>query len=230
MKTAIMQPYFFPYIGYFQLINAVDTFVLYDDVTYIKGGWINRNRIYENGSSNYWTLPLENASSNRLIKDIEHIGDWNKLLKTIQQNYGRTWYADAVWNLILLEVAGNQKITTISKLNEYAIRKICKYLGITTKIVLSSELTGLKEGRVERLCSICEQTNATTYINAIGGQILYNKEQFKENGIDLLFLKTEKIEYKQKTDVFVPNLSILDVLMFNSKVAIGEMLNKYALV
>ena len=225
-----MQPYFFPYIGYFQLINAVDTFVLYDDVTYIKGGWINRNRVYENGVANYWGLPLKNASSNRLIKDIEYYRDWQRLLKTIQQNYGKALYADAVWNQILLEVAGNQKEVTISALNEYAIWKICKYLGIETTIIRSSNLPKLKEGRVERLCSICEQTGAETYINAIGGQILYNKEQFKEQGIDLQFLKTNEIKYTQFDKPFVPNLSILDVLMFNSKKEIAEMLNNYELI
>jgi hypothetical protein len=230
MKTAIMQPYFFPYIGYFQLINAVDTFVLYDDVTYIKGGWINRNRIYENGDWNYWGLPVKNASSHRLIKDIEYIRDWQRLLKTIQQNYGRTPYADAVWNQILLEAAGNQKEVTISALNEYIVSKICKYLGITTTIIKSSDLSNLKDGRVERLCSICEQTGATTYINAIGGQILYSKEQFKEQGINLQFLKTNEIIYQQFDKSFVPNLSILDVLMFNSKEEIGEMLNNYELI
>lgn len=226
-----MQPYFFPYIGYFQLINAVDTFVLYDDVTYIKGGWINRNRIYERGAASYWGLPLKNASSNRLIKDIEYWRDWQRLVKTIQQNYGKTPFADAVWNLILLEVAGAQKLTTISELNEYAIWKICQYLGITTTIIRSSDLPKLKEGRVERLCDICEQTGAKTYINAIGGQILYNKEQFKKEGIDLLFLKTNEIKYFQfHEDIFVPNLSILDVLMFNSKSEIRQMLNNYELV
>lgn len=230
MKTAIMQPYFFPYIGYFQLINAVDTFVLYDDVTHIKGGWINRNRIYENGGFNYWGLPLKNASSNRLIKDIEYIRDWQRLLKTVQQNYGKAPYADAVWNQILLEAAGNQKEVTISALNEYILWKICKYLDITTTIIRSSDLPKAKEGRVERLCDICRQTGALTYINAIGGQILYNKEQFKEQGIDLYFLKTNEITYSQFDNVFVPNLSILDVLMFNSKKEIREMLNNYELV
>jgi len=224
-----MQPYFFPYIGYFQLINAVDTFVLYDDVTYIKGGWIARNRIYENGSSNYWGIALNNSSSNRLIKDIKFIPDWHKLLKTISQNYGLTQYSDNVWNIILLEVAGNQKVTTISELNAYAIRKVCKYLGITTEIILSSELLDLKTGRVERLIDICKRTKATTYINAQGGKALYTKKEFNEQGINLHFLKTGEIRYKQITDTFVSNLSIMDVLMFNSKEEIKKHLDNYIL-
>lgn len=229
MKVAIMQPYFFPYIGYFQLIAAVDVFVLYDDVTYIKGGWINRNRVYEKDSWNYWGLPLKGASSNRLIKDIEYIRDWHRLLKTIHQNYGRTWYTDAVWNMILLEVACNEKAKTISELNEYAIKRVCYYLGIPTKIVKSSDLIGLKEGRVERLVSICKQFGADTYINAEGGKSLYSKDMFKTHGIDLRFLKTGKVEYEQRSDVFVSNLSILDVLIFNSIEQTNEHLQNYIL-
>lgn len=228
-KAAIMQPYFLPYIGYFQLINAVDVFVLYDDVTYIKSGWINRNRILERESWNYWTVPVRNASSNRLIKDIEFIRDWQKLLKTIQQNYGRTPYSVAVWNSLLLEIAGNQKLKTIADLNAYAIRKICDYLGIATIILRSSELNGLKEGRVEKLVSICDNIGADIYINAIGGKELYSKEMFKTHGIDLYFLKTGKVEYRQAADEFVPNLSILDVLMYNSKDEIKKHLENYTL-
>ncbi|MCK9544908.1 MAG: WbqC family protein [Novosphingobium sp.] len=232
MKAAIMQPYFFPYIGYFQLINAVDVFILYDDVTYIKGGWIARNRIYERGSFNYWGVSLEHASSNRLIKDIKidkQNTSWQKLLKTIQQNYGRTPYSSSVWNSVLLEVAGNQNINTISELNEYALYKVCKYIGIETPIIRSSELPNLKEGRIERLVSICNEVGADVYINAIGGKELYTKEMFKTHGIDLYFLKTNEVKYKQASDFFVANLSILDVLMYNSKEQVKEHLQNFEL-
>ena len=233
MRTAIMQPYFFPYIGYFQLINAVDNFVLYDDVTFIKGGWINRNRILNNNESQIFGISLVKASSNKLIKDICIIKkDWKKLLKTIKQNYSKAPYFEISYNIIK-QISEIKEIETIADLNYFTIKLICEYAKIDTPIYRSSELEILEivEGdRVGRLVNICKHFNSDTYINAAGGDKLYTKEEFKKNGIDLHFIETTSPAklYKQ-FDGSVPNLSIIDVLMFNNIKELNYLINCYYL-
>jgi hypothetical protein len=225
MRTGIMQPYFFPYIGYFQLINVVDFFVLYDDVTYIKGGWINRNRVYERGVFHYWTMPLHNSSSNRLIKDIEFIRDgWTVLLKTLRQNYSKAPYFEAIYGMVET-IADNEEVKTIVDLNQLAIQTVCDYLGIKTPIYRSSELNVHDGSRVERLVKICKLFNCDTYINAEGGQELYKKDDFSWYGVSLYFIRSTPVVYKQFTDMPVENLSIIDVMMFNSREKVRKFLN-----
>lgn len=230
-KVAIMQPYFFPYIGYWQLINAVDEYVVYDDVNYIKGGWINRNNILVNGNAHLITLPLDNASSFRLINEIsvvENKKNIDKLLKSISLAYGKAPFFSQVMPVIEDLITNNQNI---SKLNYDAILKINNYLGISTKILLSSELE--KDDLLtaqDKVIHINKLLKSEVYINAIGGMELYDREVFKENGIELKFLSTNSIEYKQFKNEFVPNLSIIDVMMFNSVEKIKEMLDDYKLL
>ena len=229
MTLAIMQPYLFPYIGYWQLINAVDTFVIYDDVNFIKQGYINRNSILSNGKSQQFTLELIGASSNKLIKEIEIGNNANKILKTIKQSYIKAPLFENV--ISLLEEILTNKEKNLAKYIGYSLEKISQYLEINTKFIYSSNIekdnTLKAQDKVLEMCNILK---ADKYINAIGGQELYNKEIFKENGIELNFLKTELVEYKQFKNDFVPYLSIIDILMFNSKDEIKNMLNRYELV
>lgn len=224
MIMGVMQPYFFPYLGYFQLIDAVDHFVLYDDVTYIKGGYINRNRIINDFSVSYWTMPLHHSSSNRLINEIEFIKEaWVRLLKTLRQNYSKAPYFDCIYNLVC-EIAGNA-VKTISKLNYVAIKIICNYLEIETPIYLCSDLDIPRLGRMERLINICNKFNCDVYINAEGGQKLYTKAEFKKKGIDLSFIRMTPTQYKQYSDMPHDYLSIIDVLMFNDKKKVQKYLH-----
>ena len=229
MTVAIMQPYLFPYIGYWQLINAVDTFVIYDDVNFIKQGYINRNSILSNGKSQVITMELIGASSNKLINEIEVGNNRSKLSKTIKQNYVKARYFEVVYPLI--ENILNQNEKNLGKFIGYSLEQISNYLEINTKFIYSSDIekdNALKTQ--DKVLEICNILKADKYINAIGGQELYNKEIFKENGMELNFLKTELVQYKQFKNDFVPYLSIIDVLMFNSKDEIKEMLKRYELI
>lgn len=232
MRLGIMQPYLLPYIGYWQLLNAVDKYVIYDDVNYIKGGWINRNRILINKEIKYFTVKLNGASPNKLINEVEVSNDKiykKKMLKTIEESYKKTPFFNIVFPIIK-EIIENEE-DNLAKYLKYSIEKICNYLEIKTELLLSSELekdNSLK-GK-DKVISICKKLEATEYYNAIGGQELYSFEEFKDNGIELKFLKTEEIKYKQFNNEFISNLSILDAMMFNSKEKIKEFLNSYSLI
>lgn len=229
MRLGIMQPYFFPYLGYWQLLANVDKYVVYDDVTYIKGGWINRNNFLINGQKNLLTMQLEKASSYTLIKDIAIKDDFVKFLKTIEMGYKKAPFFEAIFRLLKDICQCPDK-----KLGQFLFNshiKICEYLGIDTELILSSSFekhTELK-GK-DKVISICKQLGADEYINAIGGQELYDKKEFAENGIRLNFLQANLREYRQLKNEFVAGLSIIDIMMFNSKEEIKEMLNDFKLV
>lgn len=233
MKVAIMQPYFMPYIGYFQLINAVDKFIIYDDVNYIKQGWINRNNILLQGKSHLFTLPLKDASSFKKINEIEInemlFPKWKKnFFKTIEA-YKKAPFYESVRNI--LEKIMTFEQAKITDLIYHSLVEICNYIGIQTIIEKSSTVYRNSElERAERLIDICKTENANTYINPLGGQELYDKKYFSNHGIDLFFIKTNKIEYQQFSETFVPWLSIVDIMMFNSPEEINKMLNLYELI
>jgi len=229
-----MQPYLFPYIGYFQLMNLADTFVVYDDVQYIKGGWINRNNILVSGERKLFNLSLKNDSTfsniNERFFDVAKFErEKIKLLKTISQSYSKATYFKEAYSLIE-SILSNSEI----QLSEFIIKSIVKineYLQIDTAILKSSEIEFDKRLKAqERVINLCENLKAQHYINPIGGIELYSKGKFQESGIILNFIKTNEIIYKQFSDNFISNLSIIDVMMFNSPETINKMLNQYELV
>ena len=232
MKIAIMQPYLFPYLGYFQLIKAVDTFVFYDDVNYINRGWINRNNILTNGKPLLFTVPLIEASQNKTINEIivDSSEKWkNKLLKTIEMSYKRAVNFQVVYELINYIFKSNY--STINELNFISISEVLKYIGVNTKIIKSSECFSNQHLKGQyKILDICKQLNAHHYINPPGGKEIYQPELFNQNNIAFNFIETDNIKYKQFNDFFIPNLSIIDVLMFNTKEQVLEMLNLYKLV
>ncbi len=233
MRTlAVMQPYLFPYIGYFQLIGAVDTFILYDDVTFIKQGWINRNRILGPGGAMLFTAPVRDISSYRLIKDTEIAGyeKWRgKFLKTLKQNYQKAPYFKEVMEL--LETVLQPGETHIASLARAGIKEVIRYLGLETSLVDSSSVYGNSHltGQ-ERILDICGREKADRYINAINGRALYSAEAFTAKDIRLYFLDTGAYRYKQFNGEFVPGLSIIDILMFNSREEVPALLQQYRLV
>lgn len=232
MKLAIMQPYIFPYIGYFQLIKAVDKFVIYDDVNFINRGWINRNRILVNGKDSLFTIPLKEASQNKLINEIEVNWDdaWkSKWLKTLEQSYKKAPYFQQVRPII--EQTLEQEKTIFSEIIVENLKLINAYLGITTEIIPSSSIYQNIELKAQtRILDICLQEKANHYINPIGGIELYQKEVFEEQGMQLNFIKSKPVQYPQLKNDFVPWLSIIDVLMFNSVEQIQTFLDSYELV
>jgi len=224
-----MQPYFFPYIGYWQLINAVDTFVIYDDVNYIKQGYINRNSILSGNDSQRITLEVIGASSNKLINEIQRGNNVKKLLKTLSQTYSKAPEYDRVFPLI--EDILNSREKNLAKFLGGSIVKISNHLKINTKIIFSSDIEKNSNlNAQDKILDICERLEVNRYINAIGGQELYNQEAFKAKNIELNFIQTEAIEYKQFNDEFTPYLSIIDIMMLNNIGDIKEMLNKYRLI
>lgn len=229
MKLAIMQPYLFPHISYFQLINSVDKFVIYDDVNFIKRGYINRNNILNNGNSQLITLELIGSSQNKKINEINIGNNSNKLLRTIRQNYSKAPFFQDVFP-ILEEILDNEQ-RELSRFLGSSLVKIVKYLNIDTKFLYSSDIKNDKTLKAQdRLIEMSRILNATGYINSIGGMELYDKEVFSQNNINLSFLKSNKILYKQFENIFIPNLSIIDVLMFNGKKKTLEILDDYKLL
>jgi hypothetical protein len=232
MKIAIMQPYLFPYIGYFQLINAVDKFIVYDDVNYIKKGWINKNKILVNSSPYKFALPIKNASQNRLINELEIAGnnDWNnKFLKTIETSYKNTPFF--IESFKVVESIIYSGIKNLSEFIFNSLELIIKYLEVKVEIIRSSSIYGNSYLKGEqRIIDICEKESCSEYLNPIGGVDLYNKSEFEKKGIKLKFLKSEGVCYNQFGKEFIPNLSIIDVIMFNSTEIIGSFLNKYSII
>lgn len=227
-----MQPYFLPYIGYWQLMNSVDKYVIYDDVNFIKGGWINRNRILMNGEAKMINLQMKGASPNKLINEVEVADDIvykKKLLKTIENCYKKAPYFKDVFPII--ENIINHHDNNLAKYLECTIRKICEYLSINTELVVSSTVNKNNDLKgQEKVIEICNVLGADEYYNAIGGQELYSYNDFLKKGIKLRFLRTGTIEYKQFNNEFVSNLSIIDVIMFNSVEEIKNKLNIYELL
>lgn len=229
MKVGIMQPYFLPYIGYFQLINAVDKYIIYDDVNYIKRGWINRNNILCNGQPHLFTISLKASSQNKLINQIEIADDFNKFIKTVEMSYSKASHFEETYKILNNIIKYPNKNLAIFISN--SIIEICRYLGIKTEIILSSDIkkdNGLR-GQ-EKIIEICKNVGADTYINAIGGIELYDKMKFSEENINLYFIKPDIIQYNQNLKEFVPFLSILDIMMWNSKEEINSMLEQYSLI
>ncbi len=231
MKLAIMQPYFFPYLGYWQMLSAVDAFVIYDDVNYIKNGWINRNNILSNGAGHLVTLALDKASPFKKINETFILSSAReKVLGFIRNSYLKAPYFKQAFPLI--EDILNCPENNIALFLENQFKKVFTYLGIKTKILLSSRdvRKDLSLSAQDKVLQICKNTGATQYINAIGGQDLYNKETFAQNGIQLNFIKMNAVRYQQFKNDFVPNLSVIDVMMFNSPEIINKMLDDYELL
>lgn len=234
MRIAVMQPYIFPYIGYFQMIKAVDKFVFYEDVNFIKKGWINRNRILNQNQDLMFTVPLSKVSQNKLISETEinreTYSKWvEKIEQTLVLNYKKAPFFYEV-NKLVLSIFKND-FKTIDALAIESIIGVARYLNLKTSFVRSSVAYKNRDlEREERLIDICKNESATHYINALGGKELYAKERFKEKGVVLNFIKPLPIAYKQFNDEFVPWLSIIDVLMFNSIAEVNGMLEKYDLV
>ena len=216
MKLAIMQPYFFPYIGYFQLIASVDLFIVYDNIKYTKKGWISRNRMLQDGKDVMFSLPLRSDSDHLEVRERQLAADFNrdKLLNRIEGAYRRAPYFPQTFPLVDQTV--RYADTNLFRFLHHSVVKTCGHLGITTEIRISSGIAidhHLKNQ--DKVLALCEAVGASTYVNAIGGKELYSREAFLAKGFDLKFIQSKPFEYPQSGDAFVPWLSIIDVMMFN---------------
>ncbi|MFC3607424.1 WbqC family protein [Stutzerimonas tarimensis] len=231
--VSLMQPYLFPYLGYFQLIAASDAFVLGDDLQYAKGSWINRNRLLVDGRPSLFTLSLRKGRFGETIGERWLSDDYPRqaatLMKTLEQAYARAPWRDSVLELIGAILASPER--NLACFNEQALRAICAHLGIATPFHRSSEF-GLPQGidKTERLIRVTQALAGDCYLNTIGGLALYRPSDFEACGLKLRFLGMDPLEYPQRQVPFVPSLSIIDVLMSNSPAAVRELLQRFTLI
>lgn len=229
MNGAIMQPYFFPYIGYYQLAYEVEKFVFLDDVNYIKKGYINRNSILQNGIRHDFSVPVSKISQNRTIRSHEYTGDFSRFLKMLEQNYKKAPHFNTVISLIKEVVLGSNN--NVAHKNAQSIISVLDYLGVTRDFSFSSE-TELERGckGQNRILALCKKLGFDEYLNANGGQDLYSREAFSAEGINLEFIQSNIRPYPQGKHEFVSHLSMIDVLMHCDKEKIINMLSAYELV
>lgn len=230
MRVGLMQPYFFPYIGYFQLLTACDRFVVFDDAQFVKRGWVNRNRILVRSEAGWITMPVAAASCSLPILQRKYLlGDRlaNRLLSRIAGAYRGGPQFKVTMSLV-------EEILTFSDQNvaSFNVNLLCRiaaYLDIDTTIQRSSEMDKDNSlvGGENRVLDICKRLGAKTYINPIGGRELYTRGAFAQQGVELKFLSCAAEPYSQRASHFVPFLSIIDVLMFNDVAAVRRMLSQY---
>ena len=226
MRVAVMQPYFFPYIGYFQLIRSVDLFILYDNIKYTKKGWINRNRFLLNGADSVFSVPLRKDSDFLDVKDraLADNFDRRKLANQLREAYRRAPHFDQAFPVVESAIMSPRE-----NLFDYvraSVTDVCGYLGINTRITASSGIAVDPALKAEaRVLALCKAVGASTYVNAIGGRKLYSREEFETNGIELKFVEPHAITYPQFGEPFVPWLSIVDMMMFNPVSKIREFID-----
>jgi len=231
MILAIMQPYFFPYIGYFQLIRAVDAFVVYDNIKYTKKGWINRNRYLRQGCAAAFTIPLQKASDHLNIDQRRLAPDFDRCrpLNRIREAYRAAPCFHDVFPLF--ERALLYPDLNLFGFIYHSLAEACRFMNLQTPMIASSSLDidpSLK-GQ-SKVIATCKRLGATIYINPSGGMELYSAQEFRSSGIDLRFLNSIMVPYKQFDHAFVPRLSILDVMMFNGSAALQDLLQKYEII
>ncbi|MCV4343997.1 WbqC family protein [Pseudomonas capsici] len=228
---AMMQPYLFPYLGYFQLIAAADVFVLGDDLQYIRAGWVNRNRILCNGEARLITFPLKKDHFALPIMQRQLADNFSeeasRIINLMTQSYRKAPYFAQVMPLIERLIRFPQQ--NLALYVEHSIRELCSYLQIITPILRGSDvkLTSCTD-KQDRVINIAHTFSATTVLNPIGGMALYDRDHFAHNGLLLRFFRIDPIVYPQYAHPFVANLSIIDVLMFNSLERVQELLSRYS--
>ena len=234
-KLAIMQPYFFPYIAYYALLNLVDEFILFDTPQFIRHGWIERNRIlnFHKLEPMYFKVPLLKKSNRLKINEItiDKQKNWKQkiLSQLIPYKKKATFYPNVI---LLLEEIFSQEFESIAELNYHSLVITAKYLGINTEIKLLSKMNlsinPAKEAD-EWALEITKALAYKNYYNAENGHLFFDKSKYENEGIQLFFLKMQATRYNQKIDEFIPFLSLIDVMMFNSVDEIQDMLKNYIL-
>lgn len=211
-----MQPYFFPYIGYYQLLHAVDVFVIYDDVSYIKKGWINRNNLHNNGEKSLFSIPLEGVSQNKKINEIHLKNDehwWNKFSKNLEFNYSNSpYFAETLELYRKVESFPDRNLASFVG---NSIIEVRNHLGLSTEILFSSKIDiqpGLSGE--SRIIEICKKLDAKTYINPINGETLYDRSHFNDADLEIFFINLKRDIIFNSFD---PYLCTLEALMVNGK-------------
>lgn len=232
MRIAVMQPYLFPYIGYFQLVQAVDKFIILDNVQYINRGWINRNRILMQGEAKMISFSVCKARRNRLISERYFSDSFEqektKFFRTLQCAYAKAPYYEQAIRVI--EQSLLYESQNIAEFITYNLQVLCGYIGIHTPLMFASQILPKNAKGEDYILALCDELNADIYINPIGGQSLYHQDKFYKKHKILHFLCTSDFSYKQFENIFIPALSIIDVMMFNDKDSLESLLERYRLL
>ncbi|HUE91246.1 WbqC family protein [Pseudomonas sp.] len=228
MTLAVMQPYFFPYLGYFQLARSVEHFVFLDDVAFIKRGFIQRNRILLNGVPFQFSVAVRQASQNRAINEHEFVGDFSVFHQQLRHAYARAPYFTEVFALV--EALCHDHELNVAHKAAASVCLVFDYLGLPLQSSFASELALGELAGETRILAICRQMQAQAYHNAIGGRSLYDGHHFTEQGVQLRFVEPHLAAYPQAGGEFVAGLSILDVLMYNAPQDVCRMLDDYRLL
>jgi hypothetical protein len=228
VRIAIMQPYLFPYLGYFQLVHAVDEFVIFDDVQYIKRGWVNRNRLLKDGAPFEFTAAVLGASQTRTFNEVA-FGPADKLARTIVALYGRAPHFKTAYPLLDSVLRHHDR--SVPRLIRHSLEEVARYAGLPLCVSYASELrlAPALKGQ-DRILRICQSKRATAYLNLPGGAGLYAPAAFGDANIDLQFIHPDPAPYQQFGEAFVPGLSMIDVLMFNAPAQIRALLTRYRLL
>ncbi|TYA56639.1 WbqC family protein [Formosa maritima] len=234
MKVAIMQPYFMPYLGYIAIINYVDEFILFDTPQFIRHGWIERNKVLKlDGDTMYIKVPLVKHARNTTIENViinNNLSWKHKIISQLDHYKKRAPYYKNV--IALLHEIFDEEYSSIVSLNYKSLQILCRYLGIITPISIWSEMkVEIDEVKApdEWALHICKALKYDTYVNLPGGRSFFDVQKYEREGISLSFLELEPTQYKQFSNVFVPFLSIIDVLMFNDVSQVKEMLKNFNL-
>lgn len=226
-KLAVMQPYIFPYLGYFQLIHAVDEFIFLDDANFIKGGYINRNSLLLDGRAHRFALPVQDISSFRTIRDHQYAEVSRKFFELLEHAYRKAPFFDDIYTLIFGVLSSPNR--SVAAVNRLSIETTMEYLGLRRVLNESSSLDSTPTSKgLMRVINVCKQQGASIYINAPGGRSLYDPLHFKSQGLSLGFVEPHFSQYSQKTSTFVAGLSIIDLLMWNSPEEVTAMLRDYS--
>ncbi len=235
MKLSIMQPYFFPYVGYYSLIKKTDEFIIFDTVQFIRHGWIERNRILKpNEGWQYIQVPLVKNKREVLINELEirNSEPWRDKLKAQLHHYKKRapYYSDC---MDVIDSCIALQTDSIVELNEKILKVTCQYFDIKFESQIFSKMdlviNEVKEAD-EWALNISKAMGAKEYINPPGGKDFFNKEKYLQNDIELTFLGNNIQQYKQRRETFEPGLSIIDLMMFNDVTSINELIDDTKIV
>ena len=232
MKLGIMQPYFFPYLGYFNLINCVDKWIVFDTAQYIRHGWVNRNRIlHPKEGWQYIIVPLRKHPRDTPIKDVQinNDQDWKRRIIGQLQHYKKKarYFRETI---VLVEDCLAPEENSISRLNAFILGKVCARLGIRLDYDFFSEMDlelGPVEGPEDWALRISEAMGAKEYVNLPGGVDLFDEQKFTDSNIKLTIRNLPPFEYSCRGYEFIPNLSVIDLLMWNEPETIKQYLDEH---
>jgi hypothetical protein len=228
-RVAVLQPYLFPYLGTFQLARQVERFVCFDDVAFIKKGYIHRNAVLLDGAAHAFTVPVKNVSQNRHIVEHDYVGEWQPLLALLQRAYAKAPFFEPVFALVQRVLADPE--LNVARKNALSMAAVFDYLGLPFDHGFSSTHALPPELRASaRVRAVCLAEGASTYINPAGGRALYEAADFERDGMALRFCVMRPLQYPQRSASFVPHLSIIDVLMHCPPAAVVELLDACDLV